>query len=76
MKNRFLSLFAFFTAALALAPRLSAQMAGLHGDYREYRKGVHSGNKFRTTFYNDGYFGAKNQPPDYGGEWPINSSRG
>jgi len=75
MKNRFLSLFAFFTAVLALAPRLSAQMAGLHGDYREYRKGVHSGNKFRTTFYNDGYFGAKNQPPDYGGEWPINSGR-
>ena len=75
MKNRFLCLFAFFDAALVLAPRLSGQMAGLHGDYREYRKGVHSGNKFRTTFYNDGYFGAKNQPPDYGGEWPINSGR-
>jgi hypothetical protein len=55
--------------------RLQAQMTGLHGDYREYRKGVHSGNKFRTTFYNDGYFGAKNQPPDIGGEWPINSGR-
>ncbi|RPH97219.1 MAG: hypothetical protein EHM72_13815, partial [Calditrichaeota bacterium] len=54
---------------------LFAQMEELHGDYLEYRRGIHSGNKFRTTFYNDGYFGAKNQPPDIGGEWPINSGR-
>jgi len=52
-----------------------AQMEGLHGDFLESRDGLHAGNKFRTTFYNDGTFGAKTQPPDIAGEWPINSGR-
>ena len=52
---------------------LFAQMEGLHGDFMEIRDGVHAGNQFRTTFFNDGLFGAINRPPDHGGEWPINS---
>ncbi len=50
-----------------------AQMAGLHGDFAEMRDGLHAGNQFRTTFFNDGTFGARTRPPDIGGEWPINS---
>ncbi|MDZ7262512.1 MAG: hypothetical protein ONB05_10460, partial [candidate division KSB1 bacterium] len=49
------------------------QMKGLHGDFAELRNGLHAGNQFRTTFYNDGTFGVNNRPPDIGGEWPINS---
>ena len=50
-----------------------AQMDGLHGDFLETRNGLHAGNLFRTTFYNDGTFGVNQRPPDIGGEWPINS---
>jgi hypothetical protein len=36
--------------------------------------GVHAGNLFRTTFFNDGTYGGRvNQPPEIAGEWPINS---
>ncbi len=58
-----------------------AQMQNLHGDDREYRIGVHSGNQFRTTFFNDGTWGGNTQnypgmsivKTDVAGEWPINS---
>jgi hypothetical protein len=63
-----------FCICLALIPVSSfAQMAGLHGDFLETRSGLHAGNQFRTTFYNDGTFGVNDVPPDIGGEWPINS---
>jgi hypothetical protein len=52
---------------------LYAQMEGLHGDAREHKNGLHAGNLFRTTFYNDGTYGVITQPPDIPGEWPINS---
>jgi len=53
---------------------LYAQMQGLHGEFSEYRNGLHAGNQFRTTFYNDGHYGkSDNSPEDIGGEWPINS---
>jgi hypothetical protein len=54
---------------------LFAQLDNLHGDDAETRMGVHSGNQFRTTFYNDGTFGAINPvtPEEIQGEWPINS---
>lgn len=54
-----------------------AQLEGLHGDYRERKDGVHSGNQFRTQFYNDGFFGIPtfSDPTIYGGEWPINSGK-
>ncbi len=48
-------------------------MDQLHGDFAETRNGLHAGNQFRTTFYNDGTFGVNERPPDIGGEWPINS---
>jgi hypothetical protein len=54
---------------------LYAQMKGLHGDFAETRDGLHAGNLFRTTFYNDGTFGKIQDPPDIAGEWPINSGR-
>ncbi|MBN2007928.1 hypothetical protein JW960_01135 [candidate division KSB1 bacterium] len=51
-----------------------AQMEGLHGDFLEIRSGVHAGNLFRTTFYNDGTWGRVNNDPEaFVGEWPINS---
>ncbi|NOY79218.1 MAG: hypothetical protein GXO76_15300 [Calditrichaeota bacterium] len=45
-----------------------------HGELKERKKGVHSGNQIRTTFYNTGFIGRKtNSPSDYGVEFPINS---
>jgi hypothetical protein len=53
---------------------LSAQMANLHGTDNEYRMGLHAGNNFRTTFWNDGTWGGQTSKPEqWGGEWPINS---
>lgn len=53
---------------------LLAQMDGLHGDDREFRMGEHAGNKFRTTFFNDGTWGGStSRPGEIAGEWPINS---
>lgn len=53
---------------------LLAQMAGLHGDDREFRMGEHAGNKFRTTFFNDGTWGGStSRAGEIAGEWPINS---
>jgi len=55
---------------------LEAQMNGRRGDDREYRMGEHSGNKFRTTFFNDGTWGGspRTRPGEIAGEWPINSA--
>ncbi|MBN2103608.1 hypothetical protein JW835_06155 [bacterium] len=50
-----------------------SEMKILHGDASEHKSGLHAGNQFRTTFYNDGTFGQIDYPPDIGGEWPINS---
>ena len=44
------------TIFLLFLPNLYAQMTGRHGDFTEVRKGLHAGNQFRTTFYNDGTF--------------------
>jgi hypothetical protein len=53
---------------------LYSQMAKLHGTDSEYRMGLHAGNNFRTTFFNDGTWGGRTNFPDqWGGEWPINS---
>ncbi len=59
----------------ALSGMATAQMEGLHGTYLELRDGVHAGNLFRTTFYNDGTSGRINDPSAFAGEWPINSGR-
>ena len=58
---------------LLASPAAFAQMEGLHGDFTYMKNGLHAGNQFRTTFYNDGLFGSKHRPPDIAGEWPINS---
>jgi len=58
---------------LLLSQRSLAQVKE-HGDFREEKKNVHSGNKIRTTFYNNGWLGRNPQSQeDIGGEWPINS---
>ncbi|MBN1466974.1 hypothetical protein JXA02_14565, partial [candidate division KSB1 bacterium] len=44
----------------------------LHGDQTWSMPGLHSGNKIRTVFYNDGMIGDR-QADELGGEWPINS---
>lgn len=45
-----------------------------HGQPSEVRSGLHSGNQIKTTFYNTGFFGRKEDSPnDFGGEWPKNS---
>jgi hypothetical protein len=53
---------------------LFSQMANLHGTDNEFRMGLHAGNNFRTTFFNDGTWGGQTSKPEqWGGEWPINS---
>jgi len=68
----FLIVLAFLFGLLAPMGAL-AQLEGLHGDFTQMKNGLHAGNQFRTTFYNDGLFGSKHRPPDIAGEWPINS---
>lgn len=68
----------FLLLALPSISMLYAQMDGLHGDDREYRRGLHSANQVRLSFFNDGSYGINNNStaaPNYGGEWPINSGR-
>ena len=61
-------------AIIIISPSvLQAQMTGLHGDDREWRVGLHDGNQFRISFFNDGTFGGQMKKGYYGGEWPINS---
>ena len=67
-------LFLFYVAMFSLGQvSVHAQMKGLHGDIMYHKSGLHAGNQFRTTFYNDATFGQINSPPDIAGEWPINS---
>jgi hypothetical protein len=56
---------------------LFAQLTGVHGTDSEYKRGLHDGNQFRTSFWNDGSWGIGLSPASkadiFGGEWPINS---
>jgi len=53
---------------------LQAQMGRLHGEFKEYRLGQHSGNQIRADIWNDGEVGAKEARPELVSlEWPINS---
>ena len=69
-----------FTVWIILTISLSAypQMQSLHGDEIYSYNGLHSGNQIRTTFYNDGMIGNRQDinPDDIRGEWPINSGHG
>ncbi len=71
LNKRLIFLLVFVLLAVTLG---YAQMEGLHGDFEHHRNGVHAGNQFRTTIYNDGTFGSK-ATGDFSGEWPINSGR-
>jgi len=66
----------FIISGCLFTSGLFAQMTYLHGTDNEFRMGLHAGNQFRTTFYNDGTYGAINPwtPDEIIGEWPINSS--
>ena len=74
MKRQPLILLIQIFAVFVAANGSYAQLDQLHGDFLETRNGLHAGNQFRTTFYNDGSYGTKERPPDIGGEWPINSA--
>jgi len=56
---------------------MQAQMSTLHGMDSETRIGIHAGNDFRVSVWNDGTFGGrvsnKTNPIEVAGEWPINS---
>jgi hypothetical protein len=54
---------------------LVAQMSILHGTDTEWKQGVHAGNNFRTSFWNDGTWGKgpSTSPNVWAGEWPVNS---
>ncbi len=75
MKNYFQWLALLLFIACLLPSSAFAQMETLHGDFLELRDGVHAGNLFRTTFYNDGTTGRIQDPSAFAGEWPINSGR-
>lgn len=62
-----------FLVLTLCAGQILAQMQGLHGDEQYIKRGDHSGNKFRVTFYNDGTYGARDDVVDIPGEWPIGS---
>ena len=63
-----------FLSIILQVSLLYAQMSSLHGDDSEYRYGVHSGNNFRTSFFNDGTWGGdRTKQNNWPGEWPINS---
>ncbi len=65
---------AMLTMAFIFSSLSNAQMARLYGTDDEYKMGVHDGNNFRTSFFNDGTWGGRRERTDhYPGEWPINS---
>ncbi len=72
--NMLIRIYLALFLACVIASGAFAQMETLHGDFLEIRSGVHAGNLFRTTFYNDGTAGRVNNDPEaFVGEWPINS---
>jgi hypothetical protein len=75
MKKLLYPITALIISLMGIFPSfLFAQMANLHGTDSEFRMGLHAGNQFRTTFFNDGTWGGQtNKPEQWGGEWPINS---
>lgn len=62
-----------FTIALG-SYNVWAQLENLHGEFDEYRPGIHSGNQMRCTIWNDGQIGTNNLRQEFIAlEWPINS---
>jgi hypothetical protein len=76
MKRLFCGTAAVILALMGLVPSIVfAQLANLHGTDTEWKQGVHAGNNFRTSFWNDGTWGKgpDTSPNSWAGEWPINS---
>jgi hypothetical protein len=74
MKNIIRSIIILFVA-LFLLSETYAQLNELHGTKTEFRMGIHSGNLFKLSFFNDGTYG-RNFPTtsiQSMGEWPIGS---
>ena len=67
------SMFRRWQVAIALLAGIQAQaqMDRLHGDFMETRDGMHAGNLFHISFYNDGTYGRINSVTDIGGEWLV-----
>jgi hypothetical protein len=67
--------FRYLFCFLVLTPftLLFSQIDQLHGDYAARANNTHSGNRIRTTFFNDGDWGRKNDATEYGLDWPKNN---
>ncbi len=64
----------FLLVFLFSACTVYAQLEGLHGEFDEYRPGVHSGNQIRLAIWNDGQVGTNNLRQEFIAlEWPINT---
>ena len=69
-------IFWFLQGFILIFPISLFAQTTLHGEFKERKKGDHSGNQIRTTFYNTGFIGRKSgAPSDFGVEFPINSGR-
>jgi hypothetical protein len=56
--NRIIPLLALLWLGLSAGTVLGqSAMRGLHGTIQEDRMGLHAGNKFHVTFFNDGTYG-------------------
>jgi hypothetical protein len=72
MKKKSAGIGILITLLLLPVSSIHAQMDELHGDYDARAKNIHSGNRIRTTFYNDGMWGRRTDS-DYGLDWPKNN---
>ncbi len=59
MKRSIYSILILLAVMVLIPSALLAQMDLLHGTDDESRMGTHSGNQFRTTFFNDGTYGGR-----------------
>ncbi|HPG42163.1 MAG TPA: hypothetical protein PLP19_22610, partial [bacterium] len=73
--RRLTAIFYIMTFLFLLLPVvLLAQLDDLHGEFTEFRPGIHSGNQIRMTIWNDGQIGTKEARNELIAlEWPINS---
>ena len=75
--KKIIRLFIILFAAHFLFSESYTQLNELHGEQKEFRMGLHSGNLFRISFFNDGTLGRifPPAPTQIGGEWPVGSGR-
>ncbi len=74
MNTRYVKFFLPALLLISLSGYAQDPLNHLSGDFLEHRSGLHAGNMFRTTIYNDGTIGhTLNDLEAIRGEWPINS---